>query len=238
MRADDQEVDPGGPRNRALVVRLALAGGRPVSASTLIDDLWGLDVPADAVNALQSVVSRTRRRLPPGALVSTPAGYVLHGANVDAHELEHLVSTGRAVEALSLWRGDALVDVIEFPFAPSAATRLEELRLTAVESAVAARVRTDPTVIAELAQLTADHPYRDGFWRLYLTALAAQGRANEALAAYDRLRTELADAGHRAVAGAAGTARLDPARRAARAPQPPGVAGRPELVRRPRTGDR
>lgn len=194
VRADDREVDLGGPRNRALVARLALDAGRPVSATTLIDDLWGLDVPADATNALQSIVSRTRRRLPSGALESTPAGYVLQGASVDAVEFERLVGAGRVDEALALWRGEAFADVTEFPFAPSAAHRLGELRLTAVESSLRSRIRSDDDlVVAELAELTTAHPYRDGFWVLYLTALATHGRANEALAAYERLRGLLAD---------------------------------------------
>lgn len=195
VRADDHEIDLGGPRNRALVARLALDAGRPVAATTLIDDLWGLDVPADATNALQSIVSRTRRRLPAGALESTPAGYVLQCASVDAAEFERLVAAGRVDEALAQWRGDALADVTEFPFAASAAHRLGELRLAAVEASLRDRVRTgdDLAVVAELADLTAAHPYRDGFWVLYLTALAAHGRANEALAAYDRLRGLLAE---------------------------------------------
>lgn len=195
VRADDQDLDLGGPRNRALVARLALDAGRPVAATTLIDDLWGLDVPADATNALQSIVSRTRRRLPDGALDSTPAGYVLQCVSVDALEFERLVAGGRVDEALRLWRGEALADVAEFPFAPSAAHRLGELRLTAVESSLRDRVRStdDLAVIAELAELTTAHPYRDSFWVLYLTALAAHGRANEALTAYDRLRGMLAE---------------------------------------------
>lgn len=195
VRADDQDIDLGGPRNRALVARLALDAGRPVAATTLIDDLWGLDVPADATNALQSIVSRTRRRLPAGALDSTPAGYVLQCSSVDAVELERLVAAGRAAEALTLWRGDALADVAEFPFAESAAHRLGELRLAAVEASLRHRVRSshDPAVIAELADLTTAHPYRDAFWVLYLTALAAHGRGNEALTAYDRLRGQLAE---------------------------------------------
>ena len=193
VRADDREIDLGGPRSRALVARLALARGRAVTAATLIDDLWGDDVPADATNALQSVVSRTRRRLPEGALDSTPAGYVLRCAGVDADEFERLVAAGSADAGLALWRGEALVDVADFPFAAADARRLDELRLTATEVSLEARVHRDPTVVAELAELTAAHPYRDGFWRLHLTALAAHGRANEALAAYGRLRSMLAD---------------------------------------------
>ncbi|MET0931389.1 MAG: BTAD domain-containing putative transcriptional regulator [Aeromicrobium sp.] len=193
VRADDREIDPGGPRSRALVVRLALAGNRPVGVATLIDDLWGADVPADATNALQSVVSRLRRRLPDGVLDSGPGGYVLRCAVVDAELFETLVAAGRADEALGLWRGEALVDVADYPFAAAESQRLAELRLTAVEASLAARVRTDPTVIAELARLTTDHPYRDGFRLLHLTALAAHGRAAEALASYERFRSMLAD---------------------------------------------
>jgi predicted ATPase/DNA-binding SARP family transcriptional activator len=195
VRVDDREVDLGGPRSRALVARLALDAGRPVGAATLIDDLWGLDVPADAVNALQSVVSRTRRKLPDGALESTPAGYVLHCDSVDALEFERLSGKGRPTEALALWRGEALADVLAFPFAVMAATRLDELRLSEAEAGLEVRAgdASDAGVVAELADLTAAHPYRDGFWRLYLTALAAHGRTNEALTAYEGLRGMLAD---------------------------------------------
>ena len=193
VRADDREIDLGGPRNRALVARLALAQGRPVSASSLIDDLWGLDVPDDPKGALQSVVSRTRRRLPEGSLDSSAAGYVLRGATVDADELERLVAAGRTDEAVALWRGEPLADLAELSFATAAAGRLQELYLTAIEASLESRVRTDPTVIGELADLTASHPYRDGFWLLRLTALVCHGRANEALAAYERLRSMLAD---------------------------------------------
>ena len=193
VRTDDQEVDLGGPRSRALVARLALAGNRPVSATTLIDDLWGADVPADATNALQSVVSRTRRRLPDGALESSAAGYVLHCDGVDADAFERLVTAGRGADALALWRGEPLADVAEFPFAAAEGQRLVELQLTAIEASLAGRVPTDPGVVAELGRLTEAHPYRDGFWRLHLTALVAHGRASEALQAYERLRTMLAD---------------------------------------------
>ncbi len=193
VRVDDQEVDLGGPRSRALVTRLALAGNRPVSAAALVADLWGDDVPADAANALQSVVSRTRRRLPDGSLELTPAGYVLRCDRVDAADFERLAADGRTDDALALWRGEALADVTDAPFAAADSRRLAELRLTAIEASLWPRVHDDPTVVADLDELTAAHPYRDGLWRLLLTALAAHGRANEALDRYERLRTMLAD---------------------------------------------
>jgi DNA-binding SARP family transcriptional activator len=58
-----------GARLRDLIVRLALAGGRPVSTSELGDAVWGDEPPADLANALQTLVSRARR-----ALGGVPAG--------------------------------------------------------------------------------------------------------------------------------------------------------------------
>ena len=191
VRVDGQEVDLGGPRSRALVARLALEAGRPVSAAALIDDLWGEDVPGDATNALQSVVSRTRRRLPEGVLRSVAAGYVLH-ADVDAEEFTRLAASGRTTEALALWRGAPLADLREYPFAEQMSVRLDETRLETVEADLEKRL-DEPGAAAELAELTRAHPYRDGLWLLRLTALVRAGRPTEALTAYQGMREMLAD---------------------------------------------
>jgi predicted ATPase/DNA-binding SARP family transcriptional activator len=191
----DHEIDLGGPRNRGLVARLALEAGRPVAPHTLIDDLWGAHVPGDATNALQSVVSRTRRRLPDGALRSTTSGYVLD-AEVDLGQFRRLVAQERTGEALALWRGDALADVRGFPFADRLATGLADERLAAVEQDAARALaggRPEAPLVAELAGLTREHPHRDGLWLLYLRALAASGRPSEALTEYERLRHHLAE---------------------------------------------
>ena len=58
-------------------------------------------------------------------------------------------------EALELWRGPALVDVAEMPFAPGPAARLEELRLSALEDRIEADLAADlaagrqPDVVAD-----------------------------------------------------------------------------------------
>ncbi|KQY60209.1 hypothetical protein ASD11_12125 [Aeromicrobium sp. Root495] len=192
--ADGREIDLGGARNRALVGRLALADGRAVPASTLIDDLWGDDLPADAANALQSVVSRTRRRLPDGALVSTASGYVLSTSSTDVGDLRRGIAEGDGAAA-ALWRGEPFADAGGPPFVDDVLSSLAESRLLAVELDVAERLRSGPTsaLVTELAVLTQDHPYREDLWRLRLEALAASGRPAEALDAYDELRRRLAD---------------------------------------------
>ena len=76
--AAQERVDIRGYRLRALLVRLALDVGRVVSADSLALALWNDDVPVDATNALQSLVSRLRRALPdPSLVTSRDGGYVL-----------------------------------------------------------------------------------------------------------------------------------------------------------------
>ena len=64
---DDQRVDLGTRKRRALVAALALSGGRPVSVDALVDLLWA-DSPPDAVaGTLQAYVSGLRERSSPTA---------------------------------------------------------------------------------------------------------------------------------------------------------------------------
>ena len=48
-------------------------------------------------------------------------------------------------------------------------------------------------VVAELESLVADHPLREGLWALLITALYRAARQADALAAYRRVREQLAD---------------------------------------------
>ena len=71
-------VDIPGPRLRALLARLALDSGRTVSAAELVEAVWDGRPPASGANALQTLVSRLRRALPPEVpLQLLPAGYRL-----------------------------------------------------------------------------------------------------------------------------------------------------------------
>ncbi|WP_067821120.1 AfsR/SARP family transcriptional regulator [Actinomadura kijaniata] len=133
--ADDASPLPvGGARLRMLLARLALEGGRPVPADALVDGLWDEEPPADAANALQALVSRLRRALRgAGTVEGAGGGYRLsvRDTDVDAHRFEELaaqggreLAAGRAEQAssvlgaaLGLWRGTALADVRDAPFA-------------------------------------------------------------------------------------------------------------------------
>ncbi|ONI79016.1 hypothetical protein ALI144C_29165 [Actinosynnema sp. ALI-1.44] len=206
--AADQEIEVGGPRLRMLLVRLALEANRIVPTEALIDGLWGTQPPADATNALQSLVSRLRKAGLAKRIESYPAGYSLAATEVDAEQFERLAAEGsrllkrneaaKAVDvltaALALWRGPALVDVAEAPFAAAAVARLAELRLTALEDRVEADILCgrEGGVIAELYALTREHPLRERLTALLIRALRQTGRQADALAAYETARQNLA----------------------------------------------
>lgn len=92
---DGGAVAVAGARLRALVARLALAGGQPVSTGALAEAVWDYAPPADVANALQTLVSRARRVLGDAAAVEqSAAGYRLAVApdDVDALRFERLAS--------------------------------------------------------------------------------------------------------------------------------------------------
>ncbi len=216
LRADGDDgtpIDIGGARLRMLLSRLALDTGRAVPADLLIDGLWGAEPPADAPNALQSLVSRLRRVLrPSGAeLESVNGGYRLAAPPeaVDAHRFEKLAAEGRRElaagrdetaaealgQALALWRGPALADVLDAPFAAAPAALLDERRTEATEDWFEAGLRLGrhSEVLADLTAAAQAHPLRERLAGLRIRALCAAGRQADALAAYSAIRTTLAD---------------------------------------------
>ncbi|HWK26461.1 MAG TPA: BTAD domain-containing putative transcriptional regulator [Solirubrobacter sp.] len=188
----------GGGRLRALLACLALEAGKPVSTGRLVDALWEDELPADQVHALQSLVSRLRRALGDGALVApAPGGYRLDvdPDAVDALRFERLVEDRALDDALALWRGPALADVLDYRFAQAAAARLDDLRVTAQADRIdveLARGHGD-RLVAELEALAAAHPLHERIAAQLIRSLYAAGRQADALAAYERVRTLLSE---------------------------------------------
>ncbi len=210
--SDSGPVEIGGVRLRMLLARLALEGGRPVGVDGLVDGLWGEQPPADAANALQALVSRLRKSLRGHAVVESVAGgYRLdvQEAHVDVHRFEQLAGAGRRAlaaqrsgeaaralrEALALWRGSALADVLDAPFAGPVATRLDDLRAAAVEDGFEAEIREGRSadVLADLEAAGAQRPLSERIAGLRMRALASAGRQSDALSVYEELRARLGD---------------------------------------------
>ncbi|MGG2465704.1 AfsR/SARP family transcriptional regulator [Streptomyces sp. RGM 3693] len=206
--ADGTHVALGGARLRALLAAFALRPGRALPADALIADVWGMDPPADASGALQALVGRLRRALGRSAIASVDGGYLLCAEldAVDLHRFERLtVEGGRALdaadpgraatlldEALALWRGPALADL---PDAAVEAARAESRRLDARRTRLAADLALGRAAQAlpALTALCQDHPLDEPLQALRLRALRDAGRTAEALAAYEEIRTGLAD---------------------------------------------
>ncbi|MEU0845503.1 BTAD domain-containing putative transcriptional regulator [Streptomyces sp. NPDC005962] len=213
--ARDEHGDPlplGGPRIRALLAALALRAARPgpIPVDVLIDEVWAADPPHDAPAALQALVGRLRRAIGREAVVSSPGGYRLATAvpqdDVDLLRFERLAHDGtRALDAgdphtaattlrraLALWRGPALADL---PERDAAAARSEALRLAVLHRRIDADLARDRAadVIPELRELVADHPLDETFHAQLIRALRAAGHSADALAAYEEVRTLLAD---------------------------------------------
>ncbi|MFI6149251.1 AfsR/SARP family transcriptional regulator [Streptomyces sp. NPDC051109] len=205
-------VAPSGAKQRALLGALVVRAGQVLPAERLIHELWGDRPPAGAANALHAHVARLRRLLHAAAghdpISTHTTGYALgrSATRTDAHRFHDLSSTGRATlaadpvraaellgDALALWRGPALEGSGQGPLCRREAERLEELRLTTLETLYDAHLRNGRSAEAarELERLTARHPVRERLYDLQMLALYRCGRQAEALGVYERARRRL-----------------------------------------------
>jgi DNA-binding SARP family transcriptional activator len=205
----EEPVLLGGVKERCLVAALAVRCGETVSAASLVDALWGDDPPRTAAKTLQNYVLRVRRALARAgglAVVTLADGYCLRAGPgaVDAVLAEGLVGEGRGKmaagdpaaaagllrRALGLWRGPALGEFADRPFAAAEALRLDELREAALEELFDAELAQGRhhEVVAGLEALVASSPLREQRWGQLMVALYRDGRQAEALEAFGRLR--------------------------------------------------
>lgn len=200
-----------GRKQHILLSRLALAGSRPVSVETLIDDLWGSTPPADAGGALQVHVSRLRSALAVEIELVNATAYRLAAgqATTDVAEFTDLCDRARATraagdgagavalleQALGLWRGPALGDLGRDNALRASALRLDEGRDRAVDEwvDVCLEVGRADEVIGELRSALDLDPLQERRWRQLIQALHRCGRHGEALAAYQRAREVFID---------------------------------------------
>ncbi len=209
-RRDGTDVALGGRRQQAVLARLALAGGRTVAVDRLVDELWDGSPPPTAVPTLQSYISNLRRLLggDPSPIERDGDGYRLRADRVTlvTTRFEELVAAAvpsapapRRLagfeEALGLWHGAALGELADEPWAQGDAVRLTELRLAAEEGRFQALLDLGRAslVTGELDALVRAHPLRERFTALLVLALYRAGRQAEALRAYERQRSHLAD---------------------------------------------
>ncbi|GAA3985954.1 BTAD domain-containing putative transcriptional regulator [Allokutzneria multivorans] len=204
--SDGHPVRVPEPKVRALLAALLAAEGQVVSADRLAEDLWGEKQPGNPMNTLQTKVSQLRRALGRDVVEREAAGYRVRPESTDVAEFRSLTARSRAsgdsreraelfASALALWRGPALADFADEPFAQSLVLRLEEERLAAQEDWADARLALGEhgAVIGELSELLARYPLRERLRSLHIRALYRAGRQSEALASYAEVRDQLAE---------------------------------------------
>jgi YVTN family beta-propeller protein len=210
VRRDGSPVAVGGPKPRAVLAMLLLEANKVVSRDRLIEGLWGERQPPTAEHTLDDYISRLRKALGSDRIERRAPGYVVcvEHDELDLTQFEVLVEQGREQlargeaagaaatlrNALSLWRGQALADLLNEPFASLEADRLEERRLSALEDRVDADLALGQhsKLVAELEELARRHPYRERLASQLMLALYRSGRQAEALATFQSARQTLA----------------------------------------------
>jgi WD40 repeat protein/DNA-binding SARP family transcriptional activator len=199
----------GGPKQRLVLAHLLLRVNHTVLADHLIDALWAEEPPDSARGTLQAYVSRLRGTLGSDRIEGSTSGYLFRAdpAELDTFRFETLLQTVRedglgpkAVvdvldEALDLWRGPALADLASESSLAGEIARLEELRLIAIEERIEAKLDLglNAEAVAELEAATAANPLLERLWALLVLALYRSGRQADALAAFERARSLLAE---------------------------------------------
>jgi DNA-binding SARP family transcriptional activator len=203
----DRVLMLGAGKQKALLAILLLNANEIVSTDRLHDDLWGESPPATAAKSIQLYVSRLRKELGDGRLVTRPPGYLL---KVEAHELDaarfrRLVGEARNAEperaarklreALDLWRGSPLAEFEYEPFAQPEIARLRAARLAALEQRIDADLAAGrhAELVGELEALVSEHPLRERLWAQLMLALYRSSRQAEALEAYRAARRNLSE---------------------------------------------
>jgi len=188
---------PGG-KPRALLARLVLEPGRVVPVEALVDALWH-EPPASAHKIVQVYVSQLRKALGAEAIETRAPGYLLRAEpeETDLGRVEQLAEEAGAApnasrraellrEALSLWRGPALAEFRDEPFAEAAARRLAELRLLALEERIDAELELGEhaRLVPELESFVEQEPLRERPRAQLMLALYRSGRHADALERY------------------------------------------------------
>jgi DNA-binding SARP family transcriptional activator len=169
--------------------------------------------PCGARRTLYAHVARLRALLArsgvhTGALVSHGNGYLINADpdTIDSHRFRGLVEQATNThdlhrrdqllrDALSLWRGPALHNAATDRCRQRLCAQLDELHLHAIEESMATGLALGRhrQLAADLARLSSAHPLRGRLVGLYMLALYHTGRTAEALTAYHKMRTTLAD---------------------------------------------
>ena len=202
-------IAPGPPKQRAVLAALAINAGRTVSMDTLTDTLWMHNPPPSAVKNIQLYVWRLRQLL--GDVVFLrPPGYFLAADSIELDvaqftSLMHLARRARAradpdtaarllTEAVALWRGPPLADLMAVGLAANLAGPLAAERSQAIHELVELELaagRADE-LLERVRAWVADDPLNERLREQQIQVLLEAGRPEDALTAANAAESALA----------------------------------------------
>lgn len=215
----DQSVALGGTKQRATLGFLLLHANRVVATSKLLKALWtDDDPPTSARKILQNAVWGLRGVLPSNgsaagsvALLSQAPGYMLRVEpdQVDLYCFQRLVKEGRAElaagspeaatlllrDALALWWGPVLADLVETGIAWPELISVQNARLDAMEDYFEAELACGRhhEALGELEMMLDTEAPRERSCGQLMLALYRCGRQTDALSVYGRVRSALVE---------------------------------------------
>jgi DNA-binding SARP family transcriptional activator len=200
------------PRVRELLAVLLLMNGRPVSAESLIEAVWGEDAPSSRVGTLRTHVYLLRRNLAVAErLHREDGGYLLdvRSGELDLADFRALAAQGQwALEAgdlpgaedllrraVGLWRLSEVRDLPATPAVTGEVVKLSGERVRAHEQLIEAMLRQGRyrELVPELEASVSVNPLNERAWEQLIVALYGLGRRAEAIQAYNGVRTLLGD---------------------------------------------
>ncbi len=198
VRVDGESTRVPGDTARRILAGLATE--KTVSAHRLIDIGWGSHPPRSPKAALQTQISRLRARLGRDSIIATPSGYTFSAVTIDVDRFRALVGADRIddlQEAMELVRGDPLVDMLDCEELTGTRRALGEL-IQSTQLELAERLIKSgraAEALPGLEYLTGSAPLLEPAWLALARAAHAAGRQPDAIAALDRYRAVVAEAG-------------------------------------------
>lgn len=218
VEVDGVEQPLRGRRPQIILARLLVSVNQRVTSSEIMEAVWGEDL-ADHTSTLESHIWRLRQTLEPHraarqparALVTDVDGYRLLARiedvdslrfERDAGEIRELVASGdserlltQCDEALALWRGRPFEPASDEMWASAAIASLQEMRteVAAIRVDALLDLGANQHALADLERLIDQSPLHERFWAQRMLALQRDGRTDQALDAYRRIRGLLDD---------------------------------------------
>ena len=194
------ELPPG--RARTLLLLMLTRPNEALTIDALVDELWNGNAPPSAGKIVQGYVGQLRRALGTERITTRGHAYLirLEAGELDVELVEALRAESRTQrddrraetlrQAQARFRGRALDDAGDEPFATAERHRLDDLRVAIlaerVEAELALGRHTD--LVPELERAVADHPLDERLRGQLMLALYRSGRQADALAEYAEIR--------------------------------------------------